>query len=123
MAMKRDWWSCDGGGSGPRPHDVAGPASPVALTRRGLLVTTGLATVGWLSQRTALAQVALQPGSARAQGDVLVTIFLRGGLDGLKDRLGALGGTLWVHTDPCAEHPHATGSTLRAIIPPDREAT
>jgi signal transduction histidine kinase len=59
----------------------------------------------------------------RDNGTGGVRIAPGGGLDGLKDRLGALGGTLWVHTDPCAEHPHATGSTLRAIIPPDREAT
>jgi signal transduction histidine kinase len=59
----------------------------------------------------------------RDDGSGGVRIAPGGGLDGLKDRLGALGGTLWVHSDPCTEHPSATGSTLTAVIPPEREAT
>jgi uncharacterized protein (DUF1501 family) len=84
--MRGDWWSCDGTGGehlNARPFDPGGSSSALTMTRRGVLLTAGLASVGWLSQRSALAQVAIQPGSAGAKRDVLVSVFLRGGADGL----------------------------------------
>lgn len=51
-------------------------------TRRTLLVGAGLTAVGWLT-RSALGQVRIAPSKAGPDGDVLVSIFLRGGMDGL----------------------------------------
>lgn len=53
------------------------------VSRRGLLATLGLGTVGWLSTKSALAQVVLSEASRDHEGDVLISVFLRGGMDGL----------------------------------------
>jgi len=53
------------------------------VSRRGLLATLGMGSVGWLTQRSALAQVVVGNSPSDHQGDVLVSIFLRGGMDGL----------------------------------------
>src|SRR5579863_4498393 len=54
------------------------------LSRRRLLTGAGLAAVGWAAQGgTALADVALTPGRRELPHDVLVTVFMRGGADGL----------------------------------------
>lgn len=52
----------------------------MAVSRRGLLTGVGLGLLGWASQRSALAQVAV--GSDRDTNTVVV-LFLRGGADGL----------------------------------------
>jgi uncharacterized protein (DUF1501 family) len=53
-------------------------------TRRKLLVTGALSALGWAARpRTALAALALGPEREGPPGDVLVSIFLRGGADGL----------------------------------------
>ena len=87
MLSPRDWWSCDGQGGreSERPRHAT-PASATAwpdvegFTRRGVLATFGLAALAWAMPRTALSQVAVSPES---NGNVLVCVFLRGGLDGL----------------------------------------
>ena len=72
--MKRDWFACDGHG-----HEAVEPTRVVpTVSRRGLIAGAAL---GWLSVSKALAQVTVSPqGGAR---NVLVSIFLRGGADGL----------------------------------------
>ena len=86
--MKQDWWSCDGGGyegdtgSAPAASESRRPVS-VPVSRRGLLLGSVLGAVAWATGgRTALADVAVAPG--RPGGNVLVTLFLRGGADGLR---------------------------------------
>src|SRR5688572_13096153 len=87
--MKNDWWSCNGRGNAESlPVEAASSTLPhfhtSTLTRRGLLVGGALAAVGWTAaRRTALADLTLSPGSREPDGDVLITIFLRGGADGL----------------------------------------
>jgi uncharacterized protein (DUF1501 family) len=59
------------------------PASRAVVSRRGLL-GGALAAVAWArSGGSALADLALNPGRREPDGDVLVTVFLRGGADGL----------------------------------------
>lgn len=53
------------------------------VSRRGLLATLGLGAVGMLGGRSALAQVVVSEDAKDHQGDVLVSVFLRGGMDGL----------------------------------------
>lgn len=54
-----------------------------ALDRRSFLLAGSLGLVGWLAApKTALAQMALRP-EGEPEGDALVVIFLRGGMDGL----------------------------------------
>ena len=53
-------------------------------TRRGLLATGALMALGWAAKpRTALAAVAVRPLGEDTPHGVLVTVFLRGGADGL----------------------------------------
>lgn len=68
---KAEWWSCD---------DYA---QSKAVTRRGLLIGSGMALIGLGLQRSALAQLALRTTKDAADGNTLVVIFLRGGVDGL----------------------------------------
>lgn len=80
MAMRSDWFSCDGtGGAGPRSESTTGRlAGP---SRRSFLVGLGLGSLAWALPRTALSQIAVDPrGRSRS---VVVSIFLRGGADGL----------------------------------------
>ena len=51
-------------------------------SRRGLLVGASLGLLSWIGRDSALAQVTLSPAKERRH-DVLVSIFLRGGADGL----------------------------------------
>ncbi len=53
------------------------------VSRRGLLASLGLGTVGLLSVRSALTQVVLNEDAKDHQGDILISVFLRGGMDGL----------------------------------------
>jgi uncharacterized protein (DUF1501 family) len=77
--MASDWWSCDGYRRG---RIEAGTSAAIGVTRRSVLAGLALGSIGWLSSRTALSQVAVSP-NASPEGDVLVVIFLRGGADGL----------------------------------------
>lgn len=86
--MRKDWWNCDGQGHAEGPLGAAparGSTSAaqawLAPTRRSLLAGAALGAVAWASRKTALAQLTVSP--ANGEGNVLVVIFLRGGLDGL----------------------------------------
>lgn len=63
------WWSCDGG--------------PAFESRRTVLKTAAAGLAALLGGTSALAQVALTGSEATRDGDILVVIFLRGGMDGL----------------------------------------
>lgn len=86
MPRKQDWMFCDGEGRvGPfRPERAVEPVSAeaqIAISRRHLLVGVALGGLVWASRRSALAQMAVsRPGT---RPNVLVNIFLRGGMDGL----------------------------------------
>jgi uncharacterized protein (DUF1501 family) len=77
MADSFDWWSCDGtGGDG-------GASAALRPTRRqALRGAVAAALAAWLG-RSALHDVAFAADTAAQERDVLVTIFLRGGADGL----------------------------------------
>jgi len=54
------------------------------VSRRGLLTSAGLAAVGWAADgKSALADVAVNPAGKQTARDILVTVFMRGGADGL----------------------------------------
>lgn len=53
------------------------------LSRRGLLASLGLGAVGLLSAKSALAQVVLSEDAKDHEGDIIINVFLRGGMDGL----------------------------------------
>ncbi|MGI4788855.1 MAG: DUF1501 domain-containing protein [Janthinobacterium lividum] len=56
----------------------------IQTTRRGLFALGVLSALGWASGRGhALGSIAIRPNSHGPVGDVLVSIFLRGGVDGL----------------------------------------
>jgi uncharacterized protein (DUF1501 family) len=60
------------------------PIPSGAISRRRVLGGAGLAAVAWLARgSTALADVAVNPRQRESSQDVLVTVFLRGGADGL----------------------------------------
>jgi uncharacterized protein (DUF1501 family) len=69
--MKAEWWSCE---DYERSRMVS---------RRGLLIGSGLALLGLGLKKTALGQIAVRTTKDAADGNTLVVIFLRGGLDGL----------------------------------------
>lgn len=74
--MRRDWFSCDGGG-----RTEAG-SRPQIMNRRQVLTAASLAAISWIGgARSALAQVVVNP--SRESDEVIVVIFLRGGADGL----------------------------------------
>jgi uncharacterized protein (DUF1501 family) len=88
--MKDFRLGCDGNGIVERAGAVSPrlPVSPsprlmLSPSRRQFLMGAGLAAVGWAQARTALSDVALTPGKRQPGGDILVTVFLRGGADGL----------------------------------------
>jgi uncharacterized protein (DUF1501 family) len=66
-----EWWSCE---------DYA---KSTTISRRGLLVGSGLALLGLGLRRSALGQIAVRTTRHAADGNTLVVIFLRGGMDGL----------------------------------------
>lgn len=53
------------------------------ISRRGLLATLGFGAAGLLSAKSALAQVVLSEDAKDHEGDIVVNVFLRGGMDGL----------------------------------------
>lgn len=66
-----EWWSCE---------DYFKSRT---VSRRNLLVGSGLALLGLGLKKTALAQLALRTSKNPADGNTLVVFFLRGGMDGL----------------------------------------
>ncbi|HRF60750.1 MAG TPA: DUF1501 domain-containing protein [Fimbriimonadaceae bacterium] len=70
MKPHNDWWSCDGGG-------------PTPASRRTLLKSAAAGLAALLGGSSALAQVALTGSEKERDGDILVVVFLRGGMDGL----------------------------------------
>ena len=78
---KNEWWSCDGHGHGSAP--VAKPYVIPTVSRRGVLTGAAVGAVGWLAGTKALAQLAVTPKTVPGKRDVLVSLFLRGGMDGL----------------------------------------
>ncbi len=74
------WTTCEGSEAGYR-HRASGA---FAVSRRQLMVGVGMGTLGWASSRSALAGMTVNPRRAdRTHGNVLVVVFLRGGMDGL----------------------------------------
>ncbi len=87
--MRNDWMSCDGDGNLREPKAFVrqaerGEPSGVSVSRRHVLTGAALGALAWASgRRSALSQIAVRPKESRTRDDVLVVIFLRGGLDGL----------------------------------------
>lgn len=81
--MRKDWFSCDGQGSVvPRPSSLPSERVPMP-TRRGFLVGLGIGSLAWAMPRTALSQIAVDPRAKNTGRNIVVSIFLRGGADGL----------------------------------------
>ena len=59
-----------------------GASASWQVSRRGLLATLGLGAIGWLGVNRTWAQATFGQGK-ESNGDVLVNVFLRGGMDGL----------------------------------------
>ena len=72
-----DWQTCDGSG---RSSTVRTDEAAVGVSRRGLMVGLSMGLLGWMSTRSALAQVSV--GRRDPQRNVVVVVFLRGGADG-----------------------------------------
>jgi uncharacterized protein (DUF1501 family) len=53
------------------------------ISRRGLLATLGLGAAGLFGAKSALGQVVINPEARDHEGDILISVFLRGGMDGL----------------------------------------
>ena len=68
---KSEWWSCE---------DYA---RSQLVSRRGFLVGSSLALIALGLRRSALGQIAVRTSKNPADGNTLVVIFLRGGVDGL----------------------------------------
>ncbi|HTQ10528.1 MAG TPA: DUF1501 domain-containing protein [Fimbriimonadaceae bacterium] len=66
---------------GALPLDAERPG--LRPTRRNFLVGLGLGSLAWAMPRTALSQIAVDPKSAKAGRSIVVSLFLRGGADGL----------------------------------------
>lgn len=98
MNWKTDWCSCDGHGQSGSPRGPVEPQGAGASSfrhgprgsteeregpsRRSLISLAGMGALGWAARGSALAQVAMSPTGDQG-GNVLVVIFLRGGMDGL----------------------------------------
>ncbi len=81
------------------------------MSRRGLLATLGLGAAGWLGSKSALAQVVVSEDAKDHEGDILVNVFLRGGMDGLNSVV------------PYGEDAyHKNRPTLRVRSPKDKAA-
>jgi uncharacterized protein (DUF1501 family) len=88
MAIRKDWFSCDGTGSFGGPETLRAWHSEaerpiINPTRRGFLVGLGLSSLAWALPRNALSQITIDPASKKQEKNVVVSIFLRGGADGL----------------------------------------
>ena len=69
--MRQEWWSCQDYARSNR------------VSRRGFLVGSSLALVSLGLRRSALGQIAVRTAKDPSDGNTLVVIFLRGGVDGL----------------------------------------
>ena len=74
--MHKDWWSCEG----LLQAESARQSRP---TRRDLLLGAGFSLAAWAGTRSALADLAISKGGKDSPHDILVTVFLRGGADGI----------------------------------------
>ena len=74
--MQKDWWSCDG----LIQAETTRQSRP---TRRDLLLGAGFSLAAWAGTRSALADLAISKGGKDSPHDILVTVFLRGGADGI----------------------------------------
>ncbi|MFZ4508324.1 MAG: hypothetical protein ACOYON_11585, partial [Fimbriimonas sp.] len=65
MRTEREWYACDGEGHRPEADaQIPKPTFRVPdVTRRSLLLGTGMGLLGWLSQRSALADFTVKPGA------------------------------------------------------------
>ncbi len=75
MALNK-WWSCDGEGH----EEIESPRTRPVISRRGFINTVTTGALGWLAASPALAQLTV--GNSNPD-KVYVSIFLRGGADGL----------------------------------------
>jgi uncharacterized protein (DUF1501 family) len=75
--MKHQWMHCDG--EGHHAHEKAA----LRCTRRQLLTASAVGIASCALGRTAFADFAIRGKKQRTHDNVLVTIFLRGGADGL----------------------------------------
>ncbi len=73
MPLKRDDWMTCGSDAGQTKR----------LSRRDLLGGSGFHLASWTGLRSALADIAIAKNGAEPGHDILVSIFLRGGADGL----------------------------------------
>lgn len=71
-----EWWSCDGNGHG----EVEAPRTRPIVSRRSFISSVTLGALGWLAASPAMAQLTM---SKDGSDHVFVSIFLRGGADGL----------------------------------------
>jgi len=85
MMNKGVWWSCDGNGN--EKNIGSGDARPTPsspITRRSLVGGALTAALAAWAGRSALADVTMTGKQGESEsGDVIVTLFLRGGMDGL----------------------------------------
>lgn len=80
-SSSNEWWSCDGRGHAASPVDR--PRVLPSISRRGVLTGAAVGAVGWLTASKAMAQLAVSPTPFAGKRDVLVSVFFRGGMDGL----------------------------------------
>lgn len=84
--MNQDWMSCDGTGNGQRGAQKKAPREENSLTnptRRNILIGAAMGALGWIAGRPSLAQLTITPSGKDQDGNILVIVFLRGGMDGL----------------------------------------
>lgn len=74
--MTADWWSCEG-------HVKAEAARAWRPSRRDVLGGLAVSLAAWTGKNSALADLAISRRQKDSPHEVLVTIFLRGGADGL----------------------------------------
>ncbi len=79
---------CDGkgniGGAPAKWTSAANGTTSLTPSRRSFLLGTALAAVSWVTaSKTALSDVAVGAKGAEYTGDILVSVFMRGGADGL----------------------------------------
>lgn len=81
------WWTCDGNGNEKRAggsSDDTRPMRSSLVTRRSLVGGAMTSALAAWAGRSALADVTLTGKQDEAgKGDVIITVFLRGGMDGL----------------------------------------
>ncbi|BCM88389.1 hypothetical protein IAD21_00220 [Abditibacteriota bacterium] len=93
--MKLDWYSCDGHGhTDVQTAEISGrkiisateslPPRALSLSRRQALLRVGMGAIAWATRpTTALADLVVHAKPGQRAHDTLVTVFMRGGADGL----------------------------------------